>query len=158
MVKDSEEKLVAIRLACAQEIFKFKVNKDNYDENIYRELDNILQGRAEFAAKIENIVEGHDDVIVESQPDEKINYGFGFNDKNSIAIVWCIDDVRYQLKDSFNVPMNSLTDEECMEVLRLVEKYHDANEGTCYQSIDFFIGDAFGDKIDELQKKKGEVK
>ena len=90
-----------------------------------------------------------------AQVDERLNYGFGFNEKNSIAIVWCIDDVRYQLKDRFNVPMDSLTDEECMEVLRLVEKYHDANEGTCYQSIDFFIEDAFGDKIAELQKEKG---
>ena len=87
--------------------------------------------------------------------DEKLNYGFGFNDTNSIAIVWCIDDVRYQLRDHFNVPMDSLTDEECMEVLRLAESNHDGEMGFSYETINCAIDYAFEDKIAELQKEKG---
>ena len=87
--------------------------------------------------------------------DEKLNYGFGFNDTNSIAIVWCIDDVRYQLRDRFNVPMDSLTDEECMEVLRTAESNHDGEMGFSYETINWAIDHEFGDKMAELQKEKG---
>ena len=102
---------------------------------------------------VDNIVEGHDDVM--AQVGERLNYGFGFNEKNSIAIVWCIDDVRYQLRDRFNVPMDSLTDEECMEVLRTAESNHDGEMGFSYETINWAIDHEFGDKIAELQKEKG---
>ena len=101
---------------------------------------------------VDNVVEGHDGVM--AQVGEKLNYGHGFNETNSIAIVWSIDDVRYQLKDTFNVPMDSLTDEECMQVLRIVERKHDANEGTSYYCIEYYIEHLFGDKIFKLQKEQ----
>ena len=87
--------------------------------------------------------------------DEKVNYGHGYNDTNSIAIVWCIDDVRHQLENRFNVPMDSLSDDECMEVLRLVKSNHDTDIGISWDTINICIDHAFGDKIAKLKKEKG---
>ena len=49
---------------------------------------------------------------------EKRNYGYGYDDTNSIAIVWEIDDIRNLRPD--------LTDDECMEVLDYTDRKHDA--------------------------------
>mgnify|MGYP003149734200 FL=1 len=87
--------------------------------------------------------------------EEKLNYGFGYNETNSIAIIWCIDDVRYQLKERFKVPMDSLTDEECMQVLRSADSNHDADIGLSWETINICIDYEFEDKIAELQKEKG---
>jgi len=51
----------------------------------------------------------------------KLDYGYGYNETNSIAIIWCIDDVKEQRPD--------LSDDECMEVLEYQERKHDASMG-----------------------------
>lgn len=70
---------------------------------------------------------------------EKINYGSGYDDTNSIAIVWCIDDVRQVIND-YEMDIK-LTDEQCMEVLKFCEDNHDTTLGitweTIYQAIEW---------------------
>ena len=41
-----------------------------------------------------------------------------------------------------------------MQVLRIVERKHDANEGTSYYCIEYYIEHLFGDKIFKLQKEQ----
>ena len=51
----------------------------------------------------------------------KLDYGDGFNETNSICVLWHIDDVK-ELKDTFGHRTEELTDEECLEILKRVEK------------------------------------
>ena len=58
--------------------------------------------------------------------------------KTSIEIVWCVDDIRslgYQC-----------TDEQGMDVLQQVKKYHDANYGITWDTIDI-TAQSFGLKL-----------
>jgi len=64
----------------------------------------------------------------------KLDYGDGFNETNSIAIVWAIDDVK-SLKGSYDHRDVELTDEECMEVLHNALKYHDCSEGINWEIL-----------------------
>ena len=63
-------------------------------------------------------------------------YGNGYNSNNSIAIVWSIEDVKYQL-EILNEDMPEkvdleLTDDDCMDVLQRVVDNHDANYGVSW--------------------------
>ena len=49
--------------------------------------------------------------------DTKTDYGYGYNDTNSIAIIWSIEDVKEIRPD--------LDDEACMDVLGYVQNKHD---------------------------------
>ena len=60
---------------------------------------------------------------------EKRNYGYGYDDTNSIAIVWEIDDIRNIRPD--------LTDDECMEVLGYIDRKHDATLGITYDTLEW---------------------
>ena len=52
--------------------------------------------------------------------DQLHNYGNGYNNCNSVAIIWCIDDVRKVIDD---YDMNyELTDDDCMDVLNYVDR------------------------------------
>ena len=46
------------------------------------------------------------------------------DDSNSIAIIWCVDDVKNIRTD--------LSDDECLEVLRYQDKTHDASMGVSW--------------------------
>jgi len=87
--------------------------------------------------------------------EEKLNYGYGNNETNSIAIVWNIDDVRQALKDS-DLPEDFLDDDECMQVLeRAVD---DMDEyGFTWESIYWALEKEFGEKISEYENKQKEV-
>ena len=60
---------------------------------------------------------------------EKRNYGYGYDDTNSIAIVWEIDDIRNLRPD--------LTDDECMEVLDYTDRKHDASLGVSWDTLEW---------------------
>ena len=70
-----------------------------------------------------------------------------FNDKNSISLIWCIDDVRYALdgmkdrewfinKHGHTV---KLTDEDCMDILGDVKSNHDATIGVSWETLEYHI-------------------
>lgn len=60
---------------------------------------------------------------------EKKNYGYGYDDTNSIAIIWEIDDIKNIRPD--------LTDDECMEVLGYADRKHDATLGITYDTLEW---------------------
>tara|TARA_R100000781_G_scaffold105605_1_gene69426 strand:+ start:28 stop:381 length:354 start_codon:yes stop_codon:yes gene_type:complete len=60
---------------------------------------------------------------------EKKNYGYGYDDSNSIVIIWEIDDIKNIRPD--------LTDDECMEVLDYAERKHDATLGITYDTLEW---------------------
>jgi len=58
-----------------------------------------------------------------------------------IASWWHIDDVReHYAGDGEYI---QLTDEECREVLRLAEKYHDCDVGICWDSLNVWQDQVF---------------
>jgi len=59
----------------------------------------------------------------------KLDFGYGYNETNSIAIIWCIDDVKEQRPD--------LSDDECMEVLEYQERKHDASMGVSWDTLEW---------------------
>jgi len=70
------------------------------------------------------------------------------DDSNSIAIIWCIDDVRQVIED-YELAIE-LTDDECMEVLGFVDSKHDANFGISWENIYQGIEYCFADKVREM--------
>ena len=78
---------------------------------------------------------------------EVITYHGNFNNKNSIALIWHIDDVKNALhelktRDWFIVRYGhdvKLTDEDCMEILENVENNHDASMGVSWDTIEIYI-------------------
>jgi len=63
---------------------------------------------------------------IENKP---LHYGHGYNDSNSIAIVWCIADVKDIRPD--------LSEDECMEVLGYQERKHDASMGVSWDTLEW---------------------
>tara|TARA_R100000781_G_scaffold97549_3_gene61382 strand:+ start:327 stop:593 length:267 start_codon:yes stop_codon:yes gene_type:complete len=59
---------------------------------------------------------------------EIINYGYGCDETNSIAIVWCIDDVKSIRPD--------LLADECMHVLKYAERKHDPELGLSWETLE----------------------
>jgi len=51
------------------------------------------------------------------------------DDSNSIAIIWCIDDVKNIRTD--------LSDDECMEVLSYQDRKHDASMGVSWDTLEW---------------------
>jgi len=83
------------------------------------------------------------------------DFGNGYNSGNSIAIIWCIDDVLTEL-DGINQHHGinlELSDEDCMQVLDCVERYHDCNLGISWENIYQAIDDCFRDEIEEAKAK-----
>jgi len=79
----------------------------------------------------------------------EINYGYGYNSTNSIAIIWSIDDVRHVI-ENYGIDVD-LTDEECMEVLDYCLDNHDAQYGMSWENIDNAIDYLF---IEESEIKR----
>ena len=88
-----------------------------------------------------------------NEMEEKLNYGYGNDKTNSIAIVWCIDDVRSALRD-LDLPKDFLNNEECMQVLYSVE------DDVTLDFFDEHICDAleeeFEEKISDYRNKQKE--
>ena len=64
---------------------------------------------------------------IENKEKPKLDYGYGYNETNSIAIIWEIDDIKELRPD--------LTDDECMEVLGYADRKHDASLGVCWETL-----------------------
>lgn len=91
--------------------------------------------------------DGHLDFPFNVQEGASVNFGNGYNEKNSIALIWSIDDVRHVLQDlktrgwfikKYGHAVK-LSDEDCMEILEDVERYHDASMGVSWDTIEIYI-------------------
>ena len=81
------------------------------------------------------------------------DFGNGYTSANSIAIIWHIDDVKDQL-EALNEGKGinlELSDDDCMEVLDHVERYHDANYGVTWEHLYQGIEYCFQDEIEEAE-------
>ena len=54
---------------------------------------------------------------------------YGYTPSNSIAIIWCIDDVKQVRPD--------LNDEDCLDVLYYADRKHDASMGITYDTLQY---------------------
>lgn len=88
----------------------------------------------------------------------KLDFGNGYNSENSVAIVWAIEDVRYQLEilnENYDIEL-VLCDDDCMQVLERVADNHDANYGVNWDSIYNAIEWCFEDEIREKREENNE--
>lgn len=69
-------------------------------------------------------------------------------DPDWVASWWHISDIHGQANGWDFDEAQEITDEEAREVLRLMDKYHDANNGICWDVIDGWI-----DHVKELRKE-----
>ena len=78
---------------------------------------------------------------------EVTTYQDGYTSENSIALIWCIDDVQYALdgmKDRewfINKYGHTvkLTDDDCMDILSDVKRNHDASLGVSWDTLEIYI-------------------
>ena len=75
-------------------------------------------------------------------------------DENRIHDSWHISDVAEALEEHFNVPANTLTDDEKRQVLHEVADNQDANHGITWDDIYAAIESLFSDVIEEAQAKE----
>jgi hypothetical protein len=88
---------------------------------------------------------------IENKEKPKLDYGYGYNETNSIVIIWEVEDVRNVIEQN-DLPLE-LDDEQCMEVLGYVESNHDANFGINWDSIYYTILDMYQDELKEADKE-----
>ena len=67
---------------------------------------------------------------------------------DSIELSWSVDDVLCQ--------DDRLTHDQCVEVLKYIDRYHDANHGITWEHIDMAIEDLFGDELGEREEEDQE--
>jgi hypothetical protein len=59
---------------------------------------------------------------------------------DAIAIIWCKDDVLHQAGEI------EITDEQAKDILRKLKRYHDAEYGVCWDTIQFHIDNLKGEE------------
>jgi len=82
---------------------------------------------------------------------EKKNYGYGYDETNSVVIIWEVEDVRSVIEQN-DLPLK-LDDDQCMEVLGYVESNHDACLGITWDSIYYAIQNIYEDELKEANKE-----
>jgi len=88
---------------------------------------------------------------IESKEKPKLDYGYGYNETNSIIIIWEVEDVRNVIEQN-DLPLE-LDDDQCLEVLDYVVSKHDANWGINWDSILYAIEYIFEDELKEAKKE-----
>ena len=76
----------------------------------------------------------------------KLNYGHGYNEKNSIALIWTTRDIQNLAPDE------NLSNKDCMEILNEVERHHNCENGITYFSIEYEIEEYL--KLSKKDRKK----
>lgn len=88
---------------------------------------------------------------IESKEKPKLDYGYGYNETNSVIIIWEAEDVRLVIEQNY-LPLE-LDDDQCLEVLDYVVSKHDANWGINWDSILYAIEYIFEDELEEAKKE-----
>jgi len=77
------------------------------------------------------------------------------NKENSISIGWCIKDIRYAMNDREDKV--DISDEECMDILSMIERRHDANIGITWDTIDYYLDEFIQDKKEVEKETQDEM-
>jgi|TARA_R100001463_G_scaffold1330_3_gene5844 hypothetical protein len=88
---------------------------------------------------------------IESKEKPKLDYGYGYNETNSVIIIWEAEDVRNVIEQNY-LPLE-LDNDQCLEVLDYVVSKHDANWGINWDSILYAIEYIFEDELKEAKKE-----
>jgi len=88
---------------------------------------------------------------IESKEKPKLDYGYGYNETNSVIIIWEAEDVRNVIEQNY-LPLE-LDNDQCLEVLNYVVSKHDANWGINWDSILYAIEYIFEDELKEAKKE-----
>ena len=88
---------------------------------------------------------------IESEEKPKLDYGYGYNETNSVIIIWEAEDVRNVIEQNY-LPLE-LDNDQCLEVLDYVVSKHDANWGINWESILYAIEYIFEDELKEAKKE-----
>ena len=88
---------------------------------------------------------------IESKEKPKLDYGYGYNETNSVIIIWEAEDVRNVIEQNY-LPLE-LDNDQCLEVLDYVVSKHDANWGINWESILYAIEYIFEDELKEAKKE-----
>ena len=64
----------------------------------------------------------------------KLDYRNGYNETNSICVVWSINDIK-SLKGTFDHRNIDLTDKECMQILESLKEKYDSSEGITWEDV-----------------------
>jgi hypothetical protein len=87
--------------------------------------------------------------------DKKVYYGHGYDESNSIAIIWTIEDVRQVIGNYGNLEFlnDVMSDDDCLDILGIIESNHDANYGISWDTIFYTLHDEYADEIKENEEK-----
>lgn len=91
----------------------------------------------------ESTIKSWADMKEEKEVEPEYNYENGYNETNSIALVWCIDDIKCMAKQ-MEIPVK-LTDAQCMDILYEVKSNHDPIYGVTWDTIEWNIEKYFDD-------------
>lgn len=75
-------------------------------------------------------------------------------DRDRITSVWDIGDVGTALEDNFNVPADTLTDDQKRQVLKEVQDNTDASNGISWAEISVAIESLFSDVVEDTQTRQ----
>tara|TARA_R100001377_G_scaffold19398_1_gene10156 strand:+ start:496 stop:972 length:477 start_codon:yes stop_codon:yes gene_type:complete len=91
---------------------------------------------------------GVDDIqeVQEGQAITELNFGDGFNENNSIAIIWCTQDIHSAI-DDMDLDWTP-TKEQSLEILSWIKNKHDASVGVSWETLYIYI-QTFYDEIQE---------
>ena len=76
----------------------------------------------------------------------ELNFGNGFNENNSIAIIWCTQDIHSAI-DNMDLDWTP-TGEQSLEILSWIKNKHDASVGVSWETLYIYI-QTFYDEIQE---------
>jgi len=68
-------------------------------------------------------------------------------DKNTIRLVWSIDDIKGIDAEREDQTIEPLTDEECRKVLQEVERHHDAEVGVNWEVLEYWVDEVRTERI-----------
>jgi len=114
----------------------------NTRKHVQEQIENILHDR--FSRKeiinISSVLCGTEESYETLKSILKMNTREQWKKAGEIHIIWSIEDVHGQVESHNDIydddQWRLLSDEEAMEVLEIVQKYHDCNYGITWESID----------------------
>tara|TARA_R100001369_G_scaffold88615_1_gene125405 strand:- start:762 stop:1256 length:495 start_codon:yes stop_codon:yes gene_type:complete len=84
--------------------------------------------------------------VQEGRAITELNFGNGFNENNSIAIIWCTQDIHSAI-DNMDLDWTP-TGEQSLEILSWIKNKHDASVGVSWETLYIYI-QTFYDEIQE---------
>ena len=107
-----------------------------HKQSINETLEALVQNRG---GCLDKIPDGYLELVAEDLKNlqQGLFSNYYLNKNNSIRLNWCIDDVR---ETEYG---EDLTDEQCMEVLKFVERRHDCNYGISWLTLEMACEEMF---------------